>query len=135
MIRRRNALGMTASLALAAVGAPAYAHHSSAMYDRAHPVSVEAEVKTFQWVNPHVYLTVVVREKAGAEPRTLTIEMTSPGVLTRAGWSKRTFTPGDKIALEFAPMKSGSAGGYFLKAGLPNGKVMTYDFGERGPVQ
>jgi hypothetical protein len=119
-----------AALALAALAAPAAAHHSSAMYDRAHPLTVEAEVKSFQWVNPHSYLTVVMRARPGEEAKTWQIEMSSPGVLTRAGWTKRTFNPGDKITLEFGPMRNGAPAGYFNKAVTADGKVMQYDFGE-----
>lgn len=130
-----GALLTGALLAGALVGAPASAHHSSAMYDRAHPLTVEAEVKSFQWVNPHSSLTVVTRAKPGEQPKTWTIEMTSPGVLTRAGWTKRSFKPGDKITLEFGPMRNGAAGGFFNKATLADGKVMKYDFGENASAQ
>jgi hypothetical protein len=34
------------------------AHHSTSMHDRAAPVTIEAEVVEFRWVNPHSYLTV-----------------------------------------------------------------------------
>ena len=50
-----------ATLALTAAGAalPALAHHSTSMYDRNTPITIEAEVVEFRWVNPHSYLTVV----------------------------------------------------------------------------
>jgi hypothetical protein len=118
-----------AVLALAAAG-PAAAHHSVAMYDRAHPVTVEAEVKSFSWVNPHSALVIVTRPKPGAAPMTWTLELSSPGVLTRAGWTKRSFTPGDRLTVDFGPLRDGGAGGFFIKATLADGKVMAYDFGE-----
>ena len=127
--------GLGFVLALAAVASPVLAHHSSAMYDREKPLTVDADVKSFQWLNPHSVLTVVTRARPGGEARTWTIEMTSPGVLTRAGWTKRSFNPGDRIKVEFAPMRNGAAGGYFLKATLADGKVMAYDFGENSSLQ
>ncbi len=123
--------GSSLSLAmLAATAVPASAHHSSAMYDRMNPLTVEAEVKNFQWVNPHSTLTVEIRAKPGEEAKTWQIEMTSPGVLTRAGWTKRSFNPGDKITLEFGPLRNGGLAGYFNKAVMADGKVMQYDSGE-----
>jgi hypothetical protein len=100
------------------------AHHSTSMYDRSAPISIDAEVVEFRWVNPHSYLTVV--ESGGAAPKTWSIEMSSPGVLTRSGWSKRTFNPGDRIKLAFGPLRNGDAGGIFLEATLADGKVVTY---------
>jgi len=116
----------TVTAALVAVGTAA-AHHSSSMYDRSRPITIEAQVVEFRWVNPHSYLTVIdAAPPAGAAAKTWAIEMSSPGVLTRSGWTKRTFNPGDKITLKFAPLRSGGAGGIFLQATLADGRVMTY---------
>lgn len=106
------------------LGTPAAAHHSTSMYDRGAPVTIAAEVVEFRWVNPHSYLTVVAGGDTGR--KTWSIEMSSPGVLTRSGWTKRTFKPGDKITLKFGPLRNGDAGGIFLEATLADGKVMTY---------
>jgi hypothetical protein len=107
-----------------ALASAALAHHSTSMYDRAAPVTIEAEVVEFRWVNPHSYLTVV--ETGQAAPKTWSIEMSSPGVLTRSGWTKRTFNAGDKITLKFGPLRNGDAGGIFVEATLADGKIMTY---------
>jgi hypothetical protein len=106
------------------VPAAAVAHHSSSMYDRSQPITIEAEVVEFRWVNPHSYLTVV--DAAEAARKSWSIEMSSPGVLTRSGWNKRTFNAGDKITLKFAPLRNGDAGGIFMQATLADGQVMTY---------
>ena len=112
--------------ALVAAGT-AVAHHSSSMYDRSTPITIEAQVVEFRWVNPHSYLTVVdATPEPGASAKTWAIEMSSPGVLTRSGWTKRTFNPGDTITLKFAPLRNGDAGGIFMQATLADGKVMTY---------
>ena len=132
MTIRWKALGVAA--ALTALAAPAWAHHSVAMYDRSKPMSVEADVKSFQWLNPHSSLTIVTHAKPGADSKTWTLEMSSPGVLTRAGWTKRSFNPGDKVTVEFAPMRNGALGGFFLKAVMADGKVMAYDFGENSTL-
>ena len=116
----RLAVIATTSLLAQAVAA----HHSTSMYDKEAAITIEAEVVEFRWVNPHSYLTVV--DTRDATRRSWSIEMSSPGVLTRSGWTKRTFNPGDKIKLKFGPLRNGDAGGYFLEATLADGKVMTY---------
>lgn len=119
-MERWAALGIASLLA----GADASAHHSTSMYERSAPITIAAEVVEFRWVNPHSLLTVVEAGEAG--PKTWSIEMSSPGVLTRSGWSKRTFSSGDKIELKFGPLRNGDAGGIFLEATLADGKVVTY---------
>ncbi|HEY3516334.1 MAG TPA: DUF6152 family protein [Gammaproteobacteria bacterium] len=117
-MNRWAVIAITGSLAHAAA-----AHHSTSMYAKDAPITIEAEVVEFRWVNPHSQLTVVDTHDAS---RKWSIEMSSPGVLTRSGWTKRTFNPGDKIKLKFGPLRNGDAGGYFLEATLADGKVMTY---------
>lgn len=112
------------ALATIAIAWQAGAHHSSSMYDRTQPVTIEAEVVEFRWVNPHSYLTVV--DSTHSERKTWSIEMSSPGVLTRSGWNKRTFNPGDQITLKLAPLRNGDPGGIFMQATLADGQVMTY---------
>jgi hypothetical protein len=116
-----------AAAAWLALAPAANAHHSSSMYDRTKPVTIEGEVVEFQWVNPHAQLMVIETKPSGsAELKTWSVELTSPGVLTRNGWTKRTFNAGDRITLKFAPLRTGDAGGYFLQATLADGKVVAY---------
>jgi hypothetical protein len=119
----------TAAVALGAalMAGPAAAHHSTSMYDRDAPITIEAEVVEFRWVNPHSFLTVIdTATTAGAAAKTWSIEMSSPGVLTRSGWSQRPFTPGEQSPLRFGPLRNGDSGGLFMQATLADGQVMTY---------
>jgi hypothetical protein len=107
---------------------PANAHHSFAMFDQSKVMTITGTVKDFQWVNPHVVLWVYAAADAGS-PDIWTIELTSPGNLTRMGWSRRSLNPGDKVAVEIAPLRDGSHGGGFRKATLvDSGQVLTSSF-------
>lgn len=126
-----------AAFGLAIVAAlPAVAHHSAAMYDRAHPVTVEGVVENFEWINPHSVLEVTTAPTAALPAGKLTLEMTSPAVLTRAGWTKRTFKPGDHVKVAYAPLRAGGAVGLFVQGVTPTGEVMSYDFkaGEKANI-
>ena len=126
-MKHGSAIAIAGALALCGAAELALAHHSTSMYDRGSPVTIDAEVVEFRWVNPHSYLTVVEAGAApAADPRTWSVEMSSPGVLTRSGWTKRTFNPGDKIKLTLGPLRNGDPGGIFLRATLTDGTVMTY---------
>ena len=54
------------------------------------------------------------------------VEGMSPNYLSRRGWSKNTFKPGDKITLTIRPMRDGSPGGMFVRGILADGKPVTF---------
>ena len=104
-------------LAVAGVFSPAGAHHSFAMYDLERVAAVQGVVREFRWVNPHSSV-VVVAGAPGAAAEVWVIEMTSPGNLTRAGWTRKSLKPGDRVRVEFNPLRSGKHGGGFRSATL-----------------
>ena len=108
MIRLMGAIVLAAS-ALSSL--PASAHHSFAVYDRTKTMTIKGNVKSFQWTNPHVVIWVLVQPEGGGEPEEWGIETTSPGVLTRGGWTRNSIKPGDRVSVEFSPMRDGSHGG------------------------
>ncbi len=110
---------------------PAVAHHSFAMFDFANTQKTQATVKEFRWTNPHVILLVVSTPKAGEAEELWSLELTSPWNLTRLGWSRKSFNPGDRIDLEFNPLRDGKHGGAFKKAtNLATGQVLTSNLRE-----
>jgi hypothetical protein len=107
-----------AALAIATtLSAPALAHHSFAMFDPAKVVTLSGTVREFRWVNPHVSLFVLANHPGGA-PELWSVEITSPGNLTRLGWTRKSFNPGDKVIIEINPLRDGQKGGGFRKATL-----------------
>ena len=102
----------------AGLAAPALGHHSFAMFDFSKTVTVEGVVKEFQWTNPHSVLYVVANPQPGQAPQTWTLELTSPGNLARMGWSKRSLSAGDRVKVEFHPLRNGANGGSFMRARL-----------------
>ncbi len=106
-------LSLTALIlaAAAAVSWPAYAHHSFAVYDRSKVLTLKGNVKTFQWTNPHCVIWVLVQPEGGGEPQEWSFETTSPGVLTRGGWTRNSVKAGDRVSVEFYPLRDGSHGG------------------------
>jgi hypothetical protein len=110
----------------ATLGSAALAHHSNAAYDTDHPQTIEGTVKTVNWTNPHITFVVEKDAKEGDQPSTWVFEVSSPGVLTRSGWTKRSLQPGDHAVFRYAPLRDGSAGGFLTKVTLPDGKELSY---------
>jgi len=113
------------------LAATVQAHHSFAMFDFSKTVTVKGSVKEFRWTNPHVVL-IVTAASQGADPgQDWTLELTSPGNLTRIGWTRHSFSSGDRVEVQFNPLRDGKHGGAFAQATLPDtGKVLTSNLRE-----
>jgi hypothetical protein len=118
--RSRMWLAWSAAALLFLVSArEAGAHHSFAMYDTTKLVVITGTVKEFQWTNPHALLWVTGSTPDGGPADLWTIELpTSPGNLTRMGWTKHSLGTGDALTVEINPLRDGSHGGSFKKATL-----------------
>ena len=65
-IKRRHAVAAAfASLGLL-IASPAFAHHSTAMFDQSKTVELKGVVKAWLYTNPHSFLTIAVKDAAGA---------------------------------------------------------------------
>jgi hypothetical protein len=92
---------------LLVLSGPAFGHHGSAAYDMSKTVTVTGKITDFQFVNPHVLISMDVKDASGKVDK-WEGELTSPNHLARAGWTKSTLKPGDEITLIGGPAKSGT---------------------------
>src|SRR6201986_2644366 len=115
--KKMLALAGVAVVSLAA--APAFSHHSSAMFDHQKNVTLEGTVKEFQWTNPHSWIQLVVKDASGKEVE-YSNEGGSPNGLSRSGWKRTSLKPADKAIAVIHPLKDGTNGGS-LVTGSVNG--------------
>lgn len=109
----------------------AWAHHSYVMFDGTKTQSVSGTIAKLEWVNPHVFVWVYVPNTKAKEGYELyAFENGSPNVLLRLGWSRTVLAAGQKVVVEYWPLKDGRNGGHFLKATLSDGQVL---YGSGGP--
>ena len=133
LFRMKLTLGAVALAALMAA-VPVFAHHSFAVYDRTKLLTLKGNVKSFQWTNPHCVVWVLVQPEGGGEPQEWSFETTSPGVLTRGGWTRNSVKPGDRVAVEFYPLRDGSHGGGLSAVTLVDtGQKLSASFGAEKP--
>jgi hypothetical protein len=85
----------------------ALAHHSTAMFDMDKPTTIEGAVKDFEWVNPHVYLHLEAPNAAGKLEEWI-VEIHSPAIMLRRGYTKDYFKAGEKITVVGGAMKDGT---------------------------
>jgi len=118
----RQLMACAAVLSLAAAGA-AQAHHSFSMFDRNQTSTVTGTVKTFELINPHGWLDVLVTDPQG-RVNEWSLEMGGPGQVQRQGLSKDSIHPGDRITVRLHPLRDGSNGGQLVSVTLANGQTL-----------
>ncbi len=82
----------------------AVAHHSSAMFDQEHKITLSGTVREFQWTNPHCYIQLTVQDKQG-KPEEWSVEMAAPIYLQQRGWRPSTLKPGDTVTVIVSPLR------------------------------
>ena len=127
---RVKALIITA-IATFAFGVPASAHHSFAMFDNEKSMTVQGQVKEFEWTNPHSWLRVMVMDQNTGKPLLWVFELSSPARLATLGMHSNSLKPGDAVSVNFHPLKDGTRGGQFVQATLPDGKQFSGAYGNQ----
>ncbi len=112
-------------IALILVSIPTFGHHGTGIsYDQDVWVSVTGTVLEFAWKNPHSQLYISVTDDKGNSVR-WGLEMSSPGVMIRQGWTNRQFKPGDQVTLSVHPSRTGAPVGECIPCvGTLNGKEL-----------
>ena len=102
----------------------ALAHHGAAAFDLTHPATFEATVTRFHWANPHALITFTA-PTAGGGTEEWTAETAGPVILVRAGWTKTTLKPGDRVAIVGQPAKNGSRTMLLQRVVFADGRELT----------
>jgi hypothetical protein len=93
------------ALIVAALNAPASAHHSfAAFYFEDQSVSIEGVVTEFHYVNPHAWVYISARDVEGVL-RTVGAEWSNPARLTQAQIRRDTLKPGDHVIITGSPSR------------------------------
>jgi hypothetical protein len=119
-------LAVTFGLALLAASVPA--HHGSSVYDTK-LTTYKGTVTDFQFMNPHTEIWFDVTGADGKVEK-WTGEAPSLTTMSRLGWNKTLFKPGDQITVEGNVAKSGAKIMRLRKIVFPNGKETVMDRGE-----
>jgi len=103
----------------------ASAHHGNSAYDETARVPIKGVITEFVWTNPHSQIYLDVKDSNGRVVH-WGVETNSPGILSRAGWTRRSLKPGDEVTIILCPAKNGAPVAY-IGSGDPGTKVIFAD--------
>ena len=105
---------MAVVLGLVAGLTPLPAHHgTAASYDQNKLVPLKGTVTEFLWRNPHCALFLDVKQPNG-EVVSYSIEMYSPSLMVKQGYTRTVLKKGDAVEMEVHPSLAGTPSGECL---------------------
>lgn len=97
-------------------------HHAFAtVFDAKKPIKMTGTVTKIEWQNPHIWFYIDVKDDDG-KVTNWGMEMASPNLLMRAGWSRDSLKVGDVVSVE----------GFRAKDDSPTGNAQVVVLGSTG---
>ena len=121
-MRSATRIGIVMGAALLAA-APVWAHHAfAAEFDGKKPVKLEGTVTKMEWINPHAWIHIDVKDADGKVTNWM-VECGTPNTLLRRGVNKNSVTAGMAIVVDGYQAKDGS--------NRANGRDVTFADGKK----
>jgi hypothetical protein len=114
--------GLTTLVAASLLAVTAGAHHSAVQFDFTKNVRYTGVVKEFTAINPHMRMTIELKNADGKGTHLVKFEGHSLNNMYRTGYRKGMVKLGDTVTVSCAPYKNGTEGGYVIGVELSNGE-------------
>jgi Family of unknown function (DUF6152) len=105
------------------------AHHSvQSQFDIHKTVTVSGTVSKIEWINPHSYLTINVKD-ANGNAQKWAFELGGAGALRRAGMSRADrggLKPGDEVTATALAARDGSNSGFLQELKVADGRTFKF---------
>jgi len=120
MLTKRAILITGFGLLLAVV--PVWAHHAfAAEFDATKPVKLQGTVTQMEWINPHAWIHIDVKEADGKVNNWM-VECGTPNTLFRKGLNKNSLPVGTEILVDGYQAKDGSRRANGRDVTFPDGR-------------
>ena len=124
MSARSTIAGVVAGLGLLAAPIAVHAHHAfAAEFDATKPVKLRGTVVKMEWINPHTWMHIEVKEPDGKVTQ-WAIEGGAPNAMFRRGWNMTSIKPGIEVIVDGYRAKSGENKANGRDVTLPDGKQL-----------
>ena len=99
-MRHRFAVVLVAATLVVVAGSVSAHHSVSGQYDASRPLTLTGVISKVDWINPHVYLHLDVKDKDGAVT-TWTLSTLPTAMMRRAGLTKESLQgqPGEVVTI------------------------------------
>ena len=123
-MRNKIFLGIVlAAFGVVVITVPLFAHHGAASFDTTKEVTLKGTVTEWIWANPHCFLKFDAKDDTGTV-RNWAVETQNPTDMTRRGWARNSFKPGDEVTVTLQAVRSGAPVGRIRSVTLPNGQTL-----------
>jgi len=120
---RRFLVVLTIVVGLLVAAVQVNAHHSFAPFDTDREIEITGTVTEFEWSNPHSYVHLDVKGEKGDVEKWVA-ELTGLPMLVRAGWSKDSAKPGERVTIRGYRARDGRTFMVIHTMTLPNGQEL-----------
>jgi Family of unknown function (DUF6152) len=120
---RTRQMALFAAVTLMCLPIPLRAHHAfAAEFDAKKPIKLEGTVTKVEWINPHAWIHIDVKQADGTVEKWM-IEGGTPNTLFRRGVNKNSLPYGTTIIVDGYQAKDGTLKG--------NGRDITFSDGRK----
>ncbi|MEO6102713.1 MAG: DUF6152 family protein [Pseudoxanthomonas sp.] len=109
----------------------ASAHHSAVQFDFGKQVQYTGTVKQFSAINPHMRMTIAVKNPTSTGTHEVKFEGHSTNNMYRSGYRRDMVKVGEIVTVNAAPFRDGIEGGYVIAVTMADGTF----FGAKGRAQ
>ena len=117
-MRGRRVIVLAAGLLMSV---PLSAHHGGAAFDTGKRVTLKGTVTQWVYMNPHCLISLDVKGEDGTV-KNWAVEAGNPTDMTKRGWSRNSFKPGDQVSVTLQPVKTGAPVGRIRSVVLADGR-------------
>ena len=125
----RQRIGALLLAAVVAVGTVAAHHSVPGQFDTSKPMTLTGTISDIDWVNPHIYIHLDVKDDAGAVAK-WSLGSAPPAMLRKANLTKAKLmgTPGEVVTIVVYPARDGTKHlGWLTKITYADGRFLTLD--------
>ena len=107
-MKNRTLVPVFTGLGLSLVASSGLTHHAfSAQFDAEKPITLIGTVTRIEWQNPHAWFYIDVEDESG-NVSNWGMELASPNLLLRRGWTRSSMMVGDAVSVEGFQARDGS---------------------------